>query len=271
MKIKKIDDFAVINESYGSNTLAILFKNTRYLPSYVKHELKWDKITDSDIEIMSPKDAAKLAYKDLKKSSFTSQFIIWVDDSDEIVAVTDGLYIYYGYKIGKSVRTISKAYIKEAIVIKDANRFSTVELKQTRRQQKQGALALKDDVDIAYENRKRYEEMKKQRTVNKIAGDDAAKTINRWMEELTDLYIDLINKITHSDDFKANYSNGSLYKASDNLKKINDSYNVILKSVENANFWRRNDMKVFNEKVIELKKIIEEFCIKYELENIIEK
>ena len=262
-----------LNESFGSSKIAEYMEKTKKKNSWIKQYLvtlfQWDKITDEDIKVLDKADAAKLAYK---KNSNEDDFFLWITGDGIITAYSNGLIVYSDYGMFKSVRALSKSpAIKEAIQIKNYQAFETQTLRNQRREQKANALALKSDLEVAKENKERYEKLKLQNEVNKYgANNDIHKTIEAWMDALTTVYQTMIEDILESEDFKANYMSGSLFgRPSEQLKKINNDYLDILMKVENASWIeKRYNINEFNKEVKKLKSAIENFCFKYELGDI---
>ena len=260
-----------VTESFGSEKLSELIKNNQksnfWRNIYIKKYLQWDKITDADVIEMPSADAVKLVYK----KSGPSPFVIWVTSRGSILCASRGLDVLNGYEANiKSARTASQ-WSTTAYVIEDYQRFETHELRNQRKLQKEGALALKSDLQVAKENHQRWEEEKAKAELEK-RGDENSKVIIALVQPAVDRFNAMIEKITNNPDFAANY-----YKYSYRLSDLNKEFNQIMEQVKlalyedemlskygNSKFF---SIKSLKDKINALERRINSFLIKYDLEQ----
>ena len=260
-----------VTESFGSEKLGELIKNNQksnfWRSSYVKKYLQWDKITDDDVVEMPSADAVKLVYK----KSGPSPFVIWVTSRGSILCASRGLDILSGYENNiKSARTASQ-WSSIAYVIEDYQKFETHELRNQRKLQKEGALSLKSDLQVAEENHKRWEEEKAKAELEK-RGDENSKVIIALVQPAVDRFNAMIEKITNNPDFAANY-----YKYSYRLRDLNKEFNSIMEQVSLAmhedkmlSMYGNNgfySIKSLKDSVNTLEQRVNNFIIKYDLEQ----
>ena len=259
-----------VNEAFASNKLRVILTNpeNKYFwnSGYHKNYLKWSDITDDDIDEMEPADAVKLVYK----KSGDPIFVLWVNKNGKLLCVTNELLVLYGTLNNiKSARTASK-WANMAYVIKDFRRFETSELRSQRRKAREGALALKSDLEVARENRQRYEELKAKAEVEKL-GDDVSKIVLSTINDVIEDYNELIDAITHSEDFAANYWSYS-YKLSNLNKEFSSIMNTVHSILYDDNNFKAGiksygaNMVNIKSKLEQLKESINKFKVKYDLD-----
>lgn len=259
-----------VNEAFASNTLKDILTNPEnksfWSSGYHKNYLKWSDITDDDIEVMEPADAAKLVYK----KSGDPLFIFWVNRNGKILCVTNELFVLYDCVSNiKSARAASK-WSNVAYVIKDFRKFEASELRSQRRKAREGALALKSDLEVARENRERYEELKAKAEVEKL-GDDVSKIVLVTVSDVINDYNELIDAITHSEDFAANYWSYS-YKLSNLNKEFSSIMNTVHSILYDDNNFKAGiksygaNMVNIKSKLEQLKESINKFKVKYDLD-----
>ena len=258
-----------VNETFESNKLREILtnpENKSFWSGYHKNYLKWSDITDKDVEVMNPADAVKLVYK----KSGDPIFVLWVNKNGKLLCVTNELFVLYGNNFNiKSARSASK-WANTAYVIKDFRRFETSELRSQRKKAREGAIALKSDLEIARENRERYEELKAKAAVEKI-GDDVSKVVLSMIENVINDYNELIDSITHSEDFAANY-----YTYSYKLSNLNQEFSSIMNTVHSILYDDSNmksGIKTYGANMVNIKSKLEKleadinkFKVKYDLD-----
>lgn len=126
----------------------------------IKHMFKWNDITDEDLNEMPASDALKAAERG------KDTLVIWYDAKGESSALTlDKQILWVGpgvitkyvsaHSTPRYVATISKRSSR-AVVVYGASKYSTVELRDRRRQSRENAVALQNNSDIAQDNVWRY-------------------------------------------------------------------------------------------------------------------
>lgn len=150
-----------INEDFDSDILRTTFidnptnKQIFKMHQGIAKELKWDQISDNDVEKIDTEQAGKLAYQ----RRDVPAYILWFDRDDQMLARTiSNNDIKGGIRSPwANVRKVQQA-AAYAIIIKDYTRFDTTELKRQRAEAKKGALAFMTDKEILQKNLKRYQE-----------------------------------------------------------------------------------------------------------------
>lgn len=126
----------------------------------IKRMFKWNDITDEDLNEMSASDALKVVERG------KDTLVIWYDAKDvpsaltldkQILWVGPGVITKYvsAHSTPRYVATISKRSSR-AVVVYDASKYSTTELRDRRRQSRENAVALQNNSDIAQDNVWRY-------------------------------------------------------------------------------------------------------------------
>lgn len=157
----------------------------------------WDQITDADFEELTSEEARKLAYK-----RDSNECIFWIDRNNNAAFLSWGNYTFrklcadYIIKQNKTVKAISELSTK-AYVLKDAEKFSTREIRKQRQEAKQNALALKENDEIREENINRY------RTIinsNKLNNTANTATLMAKLESATQTYEEAMKDLRSIDE-----------------------------------------------------------------------
>lgn len=157
----------------------------------------WDQITDADFEELTPEEARKLAYK-----RDSNECIFWIDGDNHAAFVSWGNYMFrkldgrYNMREVRSVKTISTIVIK-AYVLKDAEKFSTREIRKQRQEAKRNALALKENDEIREENINRYRTIINNNQINKTAN---TATLMAKLESVTQAYEEAMKEYRSVDE-----------------------------------------------------------------------
>lgn len=214
-----------INESFKAEFFKELSTNQKFknvLKSRYKYTIAWDKIQDSDLIEMTPRDALKLT-----KSRSNNTIVFWFDESDVLLGTScsdwlapDSTYIFTSSRrpskpLYGTITTISRASTK-AIVI-DPNsmeRLSTKELRSERWNSKQDAVAFKYAYTIAEENRKRYSDIIATNKVKNKIPD--FKIYYDKIEEINVKYQEIFTELIGSPDWHK-------------ISQLSDRYSSLLK------------------------------------------
>ena len=159
--MKKLVD--LIHEELEEVTVEMTPKNFEDLIKYnkeegnivwktIREELNWSEVKEDDIEVISKEDAIKMIYK----RSGDEEYLLWFDNEGNLMMRSRGLMFIC---VCDKCKTIRKAYKTLDIypfvyMVKDYNRFSTVELRNKRRAQKLGNNILNkalEDIRNGYE------------------------------------------------------------------------------------------------------------------------
>lgn len=157
----------------------------------------WDQITDADFEELTPEEARKLAYKRDSNAN-----IYWIDVDGEPVFMSWGNYMFrklcaeYRMNQIKNVKAISELAAK-AYVLKDAEKFSTREIRKQRQEAKQNALALKENDKIREENINRYQTIINSKKLNNTAN---TATLMAKLESATQAYEEAMKDLRSVDE-----------------------------------------------------------------------
>ena len=189
-------------ESLESKTLAGLFGNDAFRKSWlykqIKNELTWDKITDDDIEGMTPEEALKMIYK----HSGSPEYILWLNIDNDVPAMRSIGIKGITNMVGESgsVKTMLRRIrtSEDAVyVIKDWEKFSTNALRNKRREQKMGALALKSADELLAGHNLKMKEMMAEYVGKKYLHMDMSK----YFEDITEAFSHYITNAKLSEDF----------------------------------------------------------------------
>lgn len=260
-------------ESMGSGILSDMFSKNRngkvFIPRYIDNELQWDKITDGDLEELSTEEARKLAYK-----KNVDYYIIWVDGSGDFLGRTMGNWYVYCKNMwhGKPEYGTAKALSiasDKAYVVKDYEKFSTRELRDSRQKAKEGATALMSAAKIAEENIKRYKSILSERRLQEINFGDVVDSVKKVTESYAYIIGAINDDVICSPDFKETLR--TLTDLETEYHGIMDIFKEILREYRQYEDWKRysnNDMVNWARKDIlkgvnNLQNLIDKFNDKY--------
>lgn len=178
-----------LNESFNSAVIkqyALTLFAQDDVHNKIKNILKWDKITDADVEEMSVDDAIKLTRKRNQ-----CEVILWVKGSRVDLSYGKVIlpgYDTWGHYFRKSIQSEFANYDK-AYLIKDGDaKFSTDDLRSARKEAKQGAIFLQKD---SQESEKLIDKLKKElyakRYFEQINGQE-----QEYIEEFISKYEELV-------------------------------------------------------------------------------
>lgn len=234
-----LNENEILNESFKAEFFKELSTNQKFknvLKSRDKYTIAWDKIQDSDLIEMTPRDALKLTKS--RSNNHEKTIVFWFDENDVLLGTScldwiapDSTYIFTSSRRSSkllygTVTTISRASTK-AIVI-DPNsmeRLSTKELRSERWNSKQDAVAFKYACEIAEDNRKRYSDIIATNKVKNKIPD--FKIYYDKIEEINVKYQEIFTELIGSPDW---------YK----ISQLSDRYSSLLKLFKDF-VWRVKD------------------------------
>ncbi|WP_296865281.1 hypothetical protein [uncultured Methanobrevibacter sp.] len=188
--------------------------------NYSKSKFMWDKVTDDDIEQTDIETAKKLARKRKEDN-----VIIWMLDN-KFIAVTSGTWAIIHTRTiegRSSINTVANCS-NTAYIFKNAEKFESAALQRERAQARSNALALRDNVEIAADNIKRYKtELNKMRTISD-------KDVLAALEKGLTAYEDIVRSYK-TNLLKQIEEQGNLNPYSTNIWKANDEFNKVNKTV----------------------------------------
>lgn len=183
-----------VNEAFGNPVLTEFFAGTEFSKNpMLKKSLTWDKIDETDCELMDPEEARKLAYK-----RNSTDYLVW--KVGKKVAYSIGMIVYNRSIIKNddlivfTVKAMSKI-ATGVMLIHNHNKYSTIELAKLRQEQKKNALALQSDWTVQQANISRYEELK---AANKNKVISRLDVVQRF-EDLRDRYVAVLTTVTDQD------------------------------------------------------------------------
>lgn len=167
----------------------------------IKRMFAWEKITEDDFNVINE---SEFISRFRKKADNSTLFIItetWMNGKTfPILACMGNNMIdckYYKYNIrGRRELVTINYFIKDIlpsladmkiIAIENANRFSTSELRRIRIDQKANAAALKNSIDVAEENRRRYEKIISDNKFEKDSHADVTAIIDQATERFREV------------------------------------------------------------------------------------
>lgn len=252
--MKQISEFILeqldcINESIASTIV------NKWLDTYksnfdfrlLKRSFQWDKITDEDLQEFSTYDAKKLAYK-----RNSTQDIFWCDENDIIIGWTSGNFRWNVFDYGKfhkikSIMPIINAADHAYIV---DEKFSTNDLRKTRKEARENALALKTEEQVRKENIVRYQNILRDK---KIEDGSMFADIKARFEITTERYNSIFENLDPMDE-----KNFSL--KIEMLKNISKAYVDVLNNIEslkNQYDYEKNNTNTFWNPMTEMKSYFE--------------
>lgn len=188
----------------------------------------WDQITDADFEELNPEEARKLAYK-----RDSNECIFWIDKENDAAFLSWGNYMFrkldfrYDRREIKTVKAISELSIK-AYVLKDAEKFSTREIRKQRQEAKQNALALKENDEIREENLNRY------RTIinsNKLNNTANTATLMAKLESATQTFEEAMKEFRSVDE-------ENMRQRLSAMKELNSLYSAIISKLDDVAMYK---------------------------------
>ena len=167
----------------------------------IKQMFTWDKITEDDFEVINDQEFIN---RFRKKADNSTLFIItetWANGKTFPIFACIGNNMidckYYNYSARGHRECITINYFAKnilpkiadlkVIAIENANRFSTSELRRIRMDQKWNATALMDSINIAEENRRRYEKIISDNKFEKNSHADVTAIIDQATERFREV------------------------------------------------------------------------------------
>ena len=236
--MKTLKDFILesqnIVESFGSDIIRELVTNDRKKGDYwwlIKNELKWDKITDNDVEVMDPKQVLK----QIKNDESDTIYCIWCDDNEVL-----------GRTIGKSLNTLiagvativglmRKEDVTKAIIIKNWEQFETRDLQKARKEAKEGALALKSNEDILRDNQEKYKKLSAVLKASKLQK-------NADLDKIFDKVTSTLNQVLMSMKYNENLMRHDSWSITE-LDRIFRDYQDVMEMIwklRNPSIWQKD-------------------------------
>lgn len=222
---------AIVMETFQSSIARdVIFGTIKgsYEKKNLGRDFLWDQITDADFEELNPEEARKLAYK-----RDSNECIFWIDGDNDAAFLSWGNYTFRKLDIGynrreiKSVKAISELSIK-AYVLKDAEKFSTREIRKQRQDAKQNALALKENDKIREENINRY------RTIinsNKLNNTADTATLMAKLESATQAYEETMKDLRSIDE-------ENMRQRLSAMKELNNLYYNIIAKLDDVAMYK---------------------------------
>lgn len=252
---------ANITEAFKSPLLQGLIMN---LPKstrdsrYNNNMLMFDKVTDADITEVLPSEAEKMA-----RSRKNPAYVIWQDNRNN-VAITWGYdVIVSSICVNKGANMDTIAYnATKAYIISDPNRFLRGDIRQKRRDAKEGAEALKSAAEVLEENKDRYNKILAQMKRDSMQKDviDLFKEVNELMKNIYSKHIDNYIKVMQEDG-------PSFWNIKFKIDKINKLYNEMLDSFDNVRMFNNpNKVEEYAAKIKTKAEEIKEAIANYEQE-----
>lgn len=257
---------SLIQEKYGSEIIAKYmndkFKKQMY-SYYGRYLLQWDKVKDSNLKEVTLDEAMKL-YRKQKES----HYLIWVskgyNGAEQIALVTWGTDII-GY-IWSIKNMTAKACIdgcdwSHIYDVEGYEDLMQADVRDLRREQKEGATALMDAEDILRQNKERFEKALAEK--HKGTPDDIVKifndimveyqnTVKNWMVKYQDIIL------------TPQASTFNIVRLYTDLTKKVQSF---IDKIDSWNYWKDNKdssktAKRYYDEIKELANEIAEMCTK---------
>lgn len=240
-------------ESFASDTIKDIFfgldKNVRTRKMFTGRYPMWDKITDNDIIKLEKDEAIKRM-----RSRKDPGYLIWYgyDRAGNLYCpgITWGCDVILtkdGWIGGITSSQISR-FADGAYEIKDALKFIRNDIQQSRRNTREGALALKDYSDIKDENMKRYKQL-----LAKIH-DPGLDNVIKLYTDAMNIYKNIVDKYVAKFVSIMQEGNGSYY----DLCKYWRNINIVINELAD-----KMSMYAYNEKQAENNKYYNDIAMDY--------
>lgn len=228
--IKESREEVVLETFQSSIARDVIFGTIKgsYEKKNLGRDFLWDQITDADFEELNPEEARKLAYK-----RDSNECIFWIDRDNDAAFLSWGNYMFrkldveYNRREIKTVKAISELSIK-AYVLKDAEKFSTREIRKQRQEAKQNALALKENDKIREENLNKY------RTIinsNKLNNTADTATLMAKLESATQTFEEAMKEFRSVDE-------ENMRQRLSAMKELNSLYFVIISKLDDVAMFK---------------------------------
>lgn len=216
---------SIVNEKFGSQIVGDFIKgnyNDKLLKFRLMHFMMWDKIPDSDVEVVDLKTGCK-ALTD------SNVFVVFKFDKEIVAYAYDE--VFRASKEFSKIKTLTglirKIKNSQCLVINNYDKYDTSDLIKARNEAQEGAVALQDADDILYNNKKRYERLLPVFKANRRL--DFSQLQMKY-DKVTNTLMKVINVMRHNEDLLLGHGHG-LYNDESGLERIVQKYQAIIQTI----------------------------------------
>lgn len=253
-QLKDVVENISVNESFKSRELGEILKGNKGMNlgnlGGWSYELQWDKISDSDINKIYSEDEALRIMRSRKSGA---RYLLWVtkksnyyshryaDYGDMFVyAITVGTDVafwdgHWRERPDSTLGCVTSYTFNFAIEVLDWDKFTSKELKQKRKNAREGALALQDAQAIAATNMARYKD-----TVQDMKNKKEFLAVQAMYEDAMDAYKETSNVWLDLYMEYAQTGNSSYYKVASNWHKMNQAVDKLIESMKSVIHYSNN-------------------------------
>ncbi len=210
---------SIITEKFGSKILTDLFtakSKKGWAWDRISSSLKWDKITDADIEELSIKDAIKISKDD------NNDYIIYASKNHAVFARTIGTKLLSVEDKISTITGLSRKYnLDKAYRILNWEGFSTSALHKERSEMASALRHIQDPTFVKWDNIHRYEDAIDKLKANKLLTSDYQKAMVEMVEMLG-----IVTKYIMNDE-------NSILTRIDDVMKAQEAFRNVISELRN--------------------------------------